>query len=237
MAQIHKRHNANAVLCLWMRIGAALCVLIPLSLTAWTAWAWLRQGAFPLLPGCAAAASVPAGALLNVFFRRRAAILSSGLAGEQRAQALLRGLPREYQVLLNGAFSVHGARMELDAIVIGKNGAFIVEVKNHTGTIRGAPDAPDWTQTTRSGKKRMPNPLNQLEREERLTRQLFASMDISCPVSGGVFFANENARVQVRDPRLYDSEDALLRAVRSLPAPPARVNPARIRAALEEAAL
>lgn len=236
MALVHRQRNANAALRMRMRLGEVLCALVPLGLAAWfvTRWAAEKAPSTPL--GAAVLVSAAAGVLAGRWLHRNIAMLSSGLAGEQKTQELLRGLPRGYQVLTNACFTVHDSRMELDAIVIGKNGAFIVEVKNHTGTIRGKPDAASWAQKTRFAKKRMNNPLRQLEREQRLTRRLLNDLGITCPVYGGVFFANEDVYVQVRDPRLYWNADALYRAIRSLPALRDPVDPAAICAALEDAA-
>ena len=237
MALVHKRRNANAALRVRMMIGEVLCVLVPLALTAWFCMDWRKQKTPSLPLACAALICAAAGALLSRWLHRRAAILSSGLAGERRAQELLRSLPRGYQVLTNACFTVHDSRMELDAIVIGRSGAFIVEVKNHTGTIKGRPEAAAWTQKTRFAKKKMNNPLHQLEREQRLTRQLLHTLHIACPVYGGVFFANEDVYVQVRDPRIYWDPSALARASRSLPALSDPVDPAAVCAALQRAAL
>lgn len=236
MALVHKQRNANAALRVRLRLYEALCILVPLALLVWFLLRWYTQKAPSIPLACAALAAAAAGALLTRWLRRRTAILSSGLAGEHRAQELLRTLPRGYQVLTNARFTVRDSRMELDAIVISRSGAFIVEVKNHTGAITGRPDADTWTQKTRFGQKKMPNPLRQLEREQRLTRQLLQTLNISCPVYGGIFFSNANAAVRVRDPRLYWTPSALIHAIRSLPTPPSPISPAAVCAALQAAA-
>ena len=50
------------------------------------------------------------------------------------------------------------------------------------------------------------NPLLQAERQHKLMEQLLADAKQACPVHSFVYFANKNARVGVRDARIYTDE-------------------------------
>ena len=65
----------------------------------------------------------------------------------------------------------------------------------------------------------MKNPLLQAERQHKLMEQLLADAKQACPVHSFVYFANKNARVGVRDARIYTDETSLRRAIQSAPEP------------------
>ena len=168
--------------------------------------------------------------------RTRAAILQSGLSGERKTVSILRTLPNEYHILVNPVLTARGQMAELDAAVIGKNGVFIVETKNHTGVITGKTDAEWRSQKKRNGAKSMKNPLLQLERQHRVVTRVLSDAGLGgCPVRSYVCFANPNARVNVRDERSYTNADALRRAIRNAPRPFGAVDVRKVLAALEDA--
>ena len=81
----------------------------------------------------------------------------------------------------------------------------------------------------------MKNPLLQAERQHKLMEQLLADAKQACPVHSFVYFANKNARVGVRDARIYTDETSLRRAIQSAPEPGRPVDAARLAALLEPA--
>lgn len=235
MAFVHKRRSANTRKRALLRLGIALCALVPAALAVWfgVSWAVTKRPSAAL--GWIVLAAAVLCALAARWMRARAAILASGLSGERRAVAVLRSLPNEYQILANPVLSVRGQTAELDAVVIGKNGVFLVEAKNHSGVIAGKRDAEWWSQKKRGGAKRMKNPLLQIERQQRVVRYALEDAALPCPVRAMVYFANPHTRVGVRDPRIFTDGDALRRAVQNAPRPKAPVDPARVLAALERA--
>lgn len=235
MAFVHKRRNANTRRRALLRLGVALCALVPFALAAWYGAALLMKKQPPAALGWAVLAAAAVCALAARWMAARAAILASGLSGERKAVAVLRSLPNEYQILANPVLSVHGQTAELDAAVIGKNGVFLVETKNHSGVIAGKADAEWWSQKKRSGAKRMKNPLLQIERQQRIVERALEEASCSCPVRAMVYFANPNARVSVRDPRIYTGADALRRAILNTPRPKTPVEPTRALDALDQA--
>ena len=72
--------------------------------------------------------------------------LASGLEGEQAAAQVLCRLPDSYSCYQNLRVFYDGKESEMDMVVVGPTGVFIVEVKNQNGTIIGDWDQPYWTQ-------------------------------------------------------------------------------------------
>ena len=158
MAVLHKKRNANTKKRARLMLGMAACVLAPTALAVWYLTALLAKRQPPAALAYGALAAAAAGALCFRVLYTRSAVLKSGIDGERQAAAALRALPYAYHVLVNPVFRVRGKVMELDAVVVGKNGVFIVETKNHAGVITGKTDAEWWSQVKRRGAKTMKNP-------------------------------------------------------------------------------
>ncbi len=120
----------------------------------------------------------------------QAKISRCGLAGEEKTYDMLLNLPKAYTVLNNIELEVNGKKGELDLLVISEFGLFIVEVKNHSGTIIGRKGQNTWRQEKISGTKYMKNPIHQLEREMRLLREMLDPFQIRIPIFGCVYFSN-----------------------------------------------
>ena len=125
--------------------------------------------------------------------------------------------------------------MQLGAVVGGKSGRIIGERKTRAGVSTGKTDVERWWQVKSRGAKTMKNPLLQAERQHKLMEQLLADAKQACPVHSFVYFANKNARVGVRDARIYTDETSLRRAIQSAPEPGRPVDAARLAALLEQA--
>ncbi len=114
-----------------------------------------------------------------LYYRRKYYIFRAGAAGETELLEELKRLPRGYHVFANYRIAGRRVRDEIDFIVLGAAGIFVVEAKNHTGSITGGSDDAEWTQCKRlrSGKmrvKKIRNPVWQAKRHrdnvERLLR-------------------------------------------------------------------
>ena len=70
-------------------------------------------------------------------------IISAGKRGEKIAFDVLNCLPEEYCIYENICVTYNGKTSELDNIIVGPTGIFIVEVKNHKGIISGDYDEDD----------------------------------------------------------------------------------------------
>lgn len=85
-----------------------------------------------------------------------------GFFGEVGVRLALKGLNKEeFHVLHNLTLSDGQKTSQIDHIVIGKNGVFVIETKNYKGWIFGSERNATWTQTIYKSKKRFPNPIRQ----------------------------------------------------------------------------
>ena len=146
MAVLHKKRNANTKKRARLMLGMAACVFAPTALAVWYLTALLAKRQPPAALAYGALAAAAAGALCFRVLYTRSAVLKSGIDGERQAAAALRALPYVYHVLVNPVFRVRGKVMELDAVVVGKNGVFIVETKTTP--------ASSQVRRTRSGGRR-----------------------------------------------------------------------------------
>ena len=208
MAKVITKHNKNTDKTLLCFVGVLLCLAAPFGVFA----------AANMLPTAyrigAAALTALAAVLIAMHLSKTIGVLKSGLAGERAVAKLLTSLPEDCTVVANPVYVVDGKTMELDAVVVSKNGVFIVETKNHAGDIEGSTKAQNWRQTrlAKGGvpfTKEMKNPLLQLERQQRLLSKM-----LGVPVEGCVYFANRYAKVHVDSERICTTSAALLRAAK-----------------------
>ena len=68
----------------------------------------------------------------------------AGAEGELHAERLLAQLPMSYSVFRNSYITWNGESSEIDNIVIGPTGVFVIEVKNQKGTVFGNIDDKKW---------------------------------------------------------------------------------------------
>lgn len=129
-------------------------------------------------------------------------ILNSGLKGEKQTIRILKKLPKNYYVLNNVYIKHKGRKKELDFIVIGPNGVFIVEVKNHKGEIVGNYNDEVLVQNKmgkNGGKysKEFKNPLMQLNEQVVLTKNFLLSYNLNISINGVVYFSNDMSKLNV----------------------------------------
>ncbi len=208
MAKVITKHNKNTDKTLLCFVGVLLCLAAPFGVFA---VAKMLETSYRI--GVTAAAALVAG-IVAAQLSNTIGVLKSGLAGERAVAQLLSDLPQDYTVIANPVYIVEDKTMELDAVVVSKNGVFIVETKNHAGDIEGSVKAQNWRQTrlAKGGKpftKDMKNPLHQLERQQRLLSKM-----LGVPVEGCVYFANRYAKVQVQSEHICTTSAALLRTVK-----------------------
>lgn len=126
-------------------------------------------------------------------------ILKFGLEGEKESLDLLSKLPKSYKVL-SDVHLVDGKKSsQIDFVIIGSNGLFIMESKHIIGEIKGREDDTyiQKIKTSRSGDKyykRMYNPIKQISGHKK-------GMDI---------FLRKNGFYQKAFPVLYFSNDCIL---------------------------
>lgn len=74
--------------------------------------------------------------------------IQKGDHGELQCCARLKQLPDTYYIFSDLEVPYQGGVVQIDNIVVGPNGIFVIEVKNYSGYIAGYADLPFWTQYT-----------------------------------------------------------------------------------------
>ena len=137
-------------------------------------------------------------------YQRKFEILKAGVRGENSTLDILKKLPREYTIISNPVILNRGVSLELDFVVIGKNGVFIVESKNHRGIISGKTSKSIWKQVKhgkndRVYEKEINNPVKQSFRQGRKMLELFKDFDITADIYPILFFADSRAELRITD--------------------------------------
>jgi len=136
------------------------------------------------------------------FFHNKSSSYKSGVEGEETTATILSGLPGSYVAFLNTSITYEGRSSELDAIVVGPTGVFVIETKNLNGTIRGNYENPQWIQN-KIGQKGTPysksfySPVKQVGTHVWRLASLLRENGINIYVNSIVFFSNPEAVVQV----------------------------------------
>lgn len=135
-------------------------------------------------------------------FSNKYRILASGLKGEKKTLEAMKSLGNGYTVFINYRFFYEGKETEIDAIAVGKNGVFIIEAKNHNGTIRGKASDDIWVQHKvgqRGGryKAKMRNPIKQVRFQVFRLSSYLKSININVWVEGKVYFSNKKVRSRI----------------------------------------
>lgn len=83
---------------------------------------------------------------ISIYHFNRAHIYGMGLAGESATADIIARLPAGFYGIQNVVVSFEGKKSELDMVVVGPTGVFVVETKNRNGEIRGNYEDRNWTQ-------------------------------------------------------------------------------------------
>lgn len=155
-----------------------------------------------------------------VVLRKNYGILQSGVRGEETTLKILRKLPKDYTILTNPVILNRGITMELDFVVVGKNGVFIVESKNYRGIIKGKTSKTNWKQI-KHGKndkvyeKEISNPVKQSYRQGRRMAEMFRDFDITADLYPIVYFVDDRSELKIIDDaelgvKIFNKENQLL---------------------------
>ena len=165
------------------------------------------DGYFHLIP---VLLTVPAN-----FYLQKAFKLFSGARGESSAKKYLGKLPSDYCVFSNFHLQYEGKECEIDLLVIGSNGIFAVEVKNHKGKISGEADAAYWEQK-KTGRKggvytaKMKNPIKQVKRSVYILSRSLEENQVRCWITPMVFLTNQPSGVDVESNEVYTCGKSLV---------------------------
>ncbi len=163
--------------------------------------------------------------IVFLVFRKKYDILQSGVRGEETTLKILQKLPKEFTILSNPVILNRGITMELDFVVVGKNGVFIVESKNHRGIISGKTSKTNWRQV-KHGKndkvyeKDIANPVKQSYRQCRRMEELFKDFDITANVYPILYFVDSRTELKIHDDAdlnvaIFNKEESLLNYIQN----------------------
>ncbi len=142
-------------------------------------------------------------AALLIIFLNAGSIKRAGAAGEDATQEILSSLPDSYtlfnQVQIPNEKSKTGYT-EIDFIIVGPNGVFVVEVKNNNSKIVGSEEEKTWT-VHKVGRKGTPytssmrNPIKQLKSQVWVISNYMKGKGINVWFEGIVFFSNNDSEL------------------------------------------
>lgn len=127
----------------------------------------------------------------------------TGAKGEIITNRLLSKLPDSYSIISDLEITDEsGKTSQIDTVILGNNGIFIVETKNMNGTIKGTSDDRELIQfkLSRNGNnysKKFYNPIKQVRTHTYRLSKLLKDNGLNYNIKDSVFFANENAVVRI----------------------------------------
>lgn len=146
----------------------------------------------------------------SVLFKKysgRVSILSSGLEGENKTNAIFEKLSDDYYVLSDLNVKVDNKTSQIDNIVIGSNGIFVIETKNLNGLIEGNEEDKEIVQHkvgVKGGKysKAFYNPIKQVSTHVYRVSEVLKRYNLNKWVQGAVYFTNRNCIVDINSTRI-----------------------------------
>lgn len=137
---------------------------------------------------------VPSSIMFNKY-----RILKTGLNGENDTINTLKSLDESYSVFKNIHITIDGKETEIDNVVVGNNGVFIIEVKNHNGTIEGDGNEDIWIQhkVGRSGGRytnKIKNPIKQVKYQTFMLSKFLKVNNINVWIEHMVYFSNKKVK-------------------------------------------
>ncbi len=149
-------------------------------------------------------------------------IVRSGLKGEKEVLKLLSELPRRYKVISDLHIQGKNTSSQIDYVVVGANGVFIVEAKNIKGHIQGRTTDKYLTQVKigkggREYKRDMYNPVYQVKGHVIGVSKVLRKHNWQHVIQGVVYFSNEESQVDMKSGEiavLVRNRDDLLRYIK-----------------------
>ena len=156
-------------------------------------------------------------------------IYEQGAKGEAYAKHILSELDDSYQLFYDITVPYDNKTSQLDTIVVGDNGIFIVEVKNINGRVTGDIEDNNLSveKTGQKGtkySKTMYNPYKQVKTHVYRLNKYLKSYNISCPITGLVYFKcnkgifeQQNNSIHITNSQdiIFGNPDKLLKRIES----------------------
>lgn len=132
---------------------------------------------------------------------RNCNIAKSGLEGEKSALEVLSGLGSEYYVISDLEIEFDGKKSQIDSVIVGKNGVFVMETKNVKGSIVGNEQDQNITvhKVGRKGgeySNTLYNPCKQVGTHVFRLSKMLQENGLNIWVQGMVFFSNPETEVE-----------------------------------------
>lgn len=146
-------------------------------------------------------------ALIGGYFYNISKSYRSGYNGEKSTLNILSKLPDDYHIFTSLPLNVDGKIGEIDSLVVGLNGIFVIEAKGMNGLIEGNEEDYKWMQhkVGRKGgrySKKINNPIRQVKREVWMLSTLLKREGINNWIEGCVYFSNPDCDVEVFSPKV-----------------------------------
>ncbi len=127
-------------------------------------------------------------------------IREAGQEGERKTRAIFEKLDQRYFVFSDLTIEVDAQRSQIDHIVVGPTGVFVIETKNLNGYIEGQASDHQVVQykVGRKGgeyRKQLYNPVRQVSTHVYRVAQLLKKHGLRTWVTGVVYFSNPDAEV------------------------------------------
>ncbi|GKX32014.1 hypothetical protein SH1V18_44940 [Vallitalea longa] len=170
--------------------------------------------------------SLIATLVLGVYIKKmktNISIVKSGLEGEKEVLNLLADLPKRYKVISDILIQGKNTSSQIDYVVVGSNGIFIIEAKNIKGTIKGKTGSRYLTQIKkgkggREYSRQLYNPALQVKGHVLGLTKLLNKNNVHSYIHGMVYFANEDSKVDFKSNDivvLSKSKDNLLKYIKT----------------------
>lgn len=142
------------------------------------------------------------GVFLGAYMGKQANIYKAGVSGEGITAEIIRKLPEEYFAVQNLRVTYNDQSSEMDLVVVGPTGVFIVETKNLKGTVVGEAEEKYWTlcKVGRQGtpySKEFYSPVKQVGTHVYRLANFLRSNGANIRVESAVYFSHPETAVQL----------------------------------------
>jgi hypothetical protein len=141
--------------------------------------------------------------LFNIYYYKHIKIKLYGIKGEYKVFKQLKIIKKSgYKTFQNVHLKNKELKAQLDFIVVGKTGIFIVEVKNQRGIITGNSESKYLTKVKRSKSgneynKKIYNPIKQVNTHIYKLSKILREDGVNIWIKGVVLFTNKDSIVKV----------------------------------------
>ncbi|MBQ8869692.1 MAG: NERD domain-containing protein [Oscillospiraceae bacterium] len=146
---------------------------------------------------------IPFIVFIMLKLKRQREISAAGARGEKRVLSLLSRLPNDFYVITDIELVIGHKTAQMDYIIVGPTGVFVVETKNLKGNISGNANDEMLCKTKHFGNgnsetKEFYNPIFQVSTHARLLSQLLIKNGYYNEIATCVYFSHPLSEVDLR---------------------------------------